>query len=69
VVGVVPGCPNPVNPPKLAFVSAGLSGVDVGAVVAEPKPNAGLLVDMVVGAAPNANVGLDSADLSEVAAG
>jgi hypothetical protein len=56
VAGVVLGCPNPVNPlPNVGLVSAGLSGVEVGAVVAAPKPN------------PNAD--LDSAGLPVVAAG
>jgi hypothetical protein len=70
VAGVVLCCPNPVNPlPKADFVSEGLSGVEVGAVVAALKPNGGLVAGVVVGALPNANWGFDSAGLSGVVAG
>jgi hypothetical protein len=70
LAGVVLACWNPVNPlPKVGFGSTGLSGVEVGAVVAAPKPNAGWLADVVVGAAPNPNVDLDSAGWTGVEAG
>jgi hypothetical protein len=70
VAAVVLGCPNPLNPlGKVGFVSAVLSGVELGAVGLAPKPNVGVSVDVAVGIAPNPNAALDSVGLSVVAAG
>ena len=69
--GEVLGCPNP-NPLNADLLSTGLSGVEVGVVVAtlnEPVAgfiSPGLLVVVVVGAVPNLNVGFVSAGLSVV---